>query len=566
MGEPQVKETKAQRVERLKREKNPWECLDEIQRFARDGFESIPQEWLSTYFRWWGVYTQGDGIGAIGGKGGEGKAVPHFMVRIRIPNGFLMSHQLRAIADLTEKHARGIADLSVRQNIQLHWVTVESLPGLFESLWRCGITTMGACGDVTRNITGCPLAGVDADEIVDASPLVHAATLMLNGNPEFYNVPRKYKICISGCRVWCAYPEINDIGMTAIRDPATGEIGFSVRVGGGLSTNPHLGVRLDAFVRWNQVLPVVKGITEIFRDTDCLRQDREKARLKFLFLTHGWTAERFTGELMRHIGFQLDPAVPEEPPDDIYRDHVGIHPQKQDGYCYAGIAILRGRITPEQMRVVADLSDRYGSGELRTTIMQNLLILNVRPQHSEALAERIEQAGMRLHASAFWRGTVACTGTEFCKLALTETKGFGQWLVEELEGRLPGFDQHLKLHITGCPNSCGQHWIADIGIEGKKIKVDGKMVDAYYFCVGGAVGKHQSKARPVGYRCPATEVPNAIERLLLRYLADRVDGENFRQFCARHSDADLRTLLAGQQIGAVARDSSPGRPPRGVEG
>ncbi|MGH7412296.1 MAG: nitrite/sulfite reductase [Candidatus Methylomirabilis sp.] len=566
MGEPQAKETQAQRVERLKREKNPWECLDEIQRFARDGFESIPQEWLSTYFRWWGVYTQGDGIGVIGGKGGEGKAVPYFMVRIRIPNGFLMSHQLRTIADLTEKHARGIGDLSVRQNIQLHWVTIEDLPNLFQNLWRCGITTAGTCGDVTRNITGCPLAGVDADEIVDASPLVHAATRMLNGNPEFYNVPRKYKICISGCRAWCAYPEINDIGMTAIRDPATGEIGFSVRVGGGLSTNPHLGVRLNAFVRWNQVLPVVKGITEIFRDTDCLRQDREKARLKFLFLTYGWTAERFEGELERRIGFQLDPAVPEEAPDDEYRDHVGIHPQKQEGYRYAGIAILRGRITAEQMRVVADLSDHYGTGELRTTIMQNLLILNVRPQHTQALAEKIEQGGMRLHASPFWRGTVACTGTEFCKLALTETKGYAQWLVEELEGRLPGFDQHLKLHITGCPNSCGQHWIADIGIEGKKIKVDGKMVDAYYFCVGGAVGKHPTKARPVGYRCPATEVPNAIERLLVRYLADRVDGENFRQFCAKHSDADLRTLLAGEQVGAVARDSSPGRPPRGVEG
>jgi len=566
MGEPQVKETQAQRVERLKQEKNPWECFDEIERFARDGFESIPQEWLSTYFRWWGVYTQGDGIGAIGGKGGEGKAVPHFMVRIRIPNGFLMSHQLRTIADLTKRHARGIGDLSVRQNIQLHWITIEDLPDLFQNLWRCGITTMGTCGDVTRNITGCPVAGVDADEILDASPLVHAATLMLNGNPEFYNVPRKYKICISGCRVWCAYPEINDIGMTAIQDPATGEVGFSVRVGGGLSTIPHLGVRLNVFVHENQVLPVVKGITEIFRDADCLRQDREKARLKFLFLTHGWTAERFTGELTQRIGFQLDPAVPEEPPDDVYRDHVGIHPQKQDGYCYAGMAVLRGRITAEQMRVVADLADQYGTGELRTTIMQNLLILNVRPQYTRALAEKIEQAGMRLHASPFWRGAVACTGTEFCKLALTETKDFAQWLVEELEGRLPGFDQHLKLHITGCPNSCGQHWIADIGIEGKKIKVGGKNVDAYYFCVGGAVGKHQNKARPVGYRCPATEVPNAIERLLVRYLADRVDGENLRQFCARHSDAQLRTLLAGEQVSAVARDSSPGRPPGGVEG
>ncbi len=566
MREPQVNETKEERVERLKREKNPWECFDEIERFARKGHASIPPEWLNNYFRWWGVYTQGDGIGVVGGKSGEGKAVPYFMVRIRIPNGLLLSHQLRTIAGLAEKHARGIGDLSVRQNIQIHWVSIESLPHLFQSLWRCGITTIGACGDNTRNITGCPLAGVDPDEIVDASPLVHEATRMLNGNPDFYNLPRKYKICISGCRAWCAYPEINDIGMTAVRHPDSGEIGFSLRVGGGLSTNPHFAVRLNAFVHWNQVLPVVRGITEVFRDSDCLRQDREKARLKFLFLIHRWTAERFQEELERRIGFQLLPAVAEEPPDDVYRDHVGIHAQKQEGYYYAGIGVMRGRMTADQMRVIADLGEHYGSGEVRVTIMQNLLILNVRRAHLQPLAKEIEQAGMRLRASPFWRGTIACTGTEFCKLALTETKGFARWLVEELEERMPGFEQHLKVHVTGCPNSCGQHWIADIGIEGKKIKVNGRMVDAYYFCLGGAVGKHQALARPIGYRILASEVPDAIQRLLEAYLAKRLDGENFRQFCARHSDAELRALLAGEQVAAVARDSSPGRPPRGVDG
>jgi sulfite reductase (ferredoxin) len=487
------------------------------------------------------------------------------MIRIRLPNGFLTSHQLRTIAECTERYARGVGDLSVRQNVQLHWVTIEDLADLFQRLWSCGITTMGTCGDVARNITGCPVAGVDADEIVDASPLVHDATKMLNGNPEFYNVPRKYKICITGCRVWCAYPEINDIGMTALRHSDTGEIGFSVRVGGGLSTHPHLGVRLNAFVHWDQVLPVVKGVTELFRDAVCLRQDREKARLKFLFLAHGWTSERFQEELERRTGFPLDPGAPEDPPDDVYRDHAGIHPQKQEGHYYAGIPILRGRITAEQMRVAADLSDRYGTGELRVTTMQNLLILNLRRPHVDLLAGEIERAGMRLQASPFWRGAIACTGTEFCKLALTETKDFARWLVEELEGRMPGFDQHLKIHITGCPNSCGQHWIADIGIEGKKIKVDGRTVDAYYFCVGGAVGKHQTKARPVGYRCAATEVPDAIERLLAAYLNGRAAGENFRQFAARQSDHEMRALLAGRQVAVALRDLSPGRPPLGVD-
>jgi len=566
LGAPHVqKETKAQRAERLKSELNPWEHLDEIRRFAREGFDSIPAAWLNTYFRWWGVYTQGDGIGAVGGKGGEGKAVPYFMVRIRVPNGQILSHQLRVVAGFAEKSARGLADITVRENFQLHWMPIEVLPDLLESLWRVGLTTMGTCGDVTRNITGCPMAGVDADELIDASPLVQAANRLLNGNEDFYNVPRKYKITITGCRVWCSYPEINDVGLTAARHPVTGEVGFSIRVGGGLSTNPHLAVRLNAFVQQNQVLPVVRGITEIFRDSDVLRHDREKARLKFLFLQHGWTAERFLAELESRIGYALRPAVDDEAPDDAYRDHVGIHPQKQDGYVYAGIPVLRGRLTVEQMRTAADLAERYGTGELRTTTMQNLVIPNVRLERAAALARELAAAGLKLEASPFWRGTVACTGTEFCKLALTETKGFARWLVEELETRMPGFDQHLKLNVTGCPNSCGQHWIADIGIEGKKTKVEGTMVDAYYFCVGGGVGKHQRTARPVGFRAPATEVPDAIERLLRAYLAERRDGQSFRAFAAGHTDEELRALLAGEPAAAVARDSSPGRTPHGVE-
>ena len=551
-----VKETKAQRVERLKRAQNPWEGLDEIRRFAREGFSAIPAEWIGTYFRWWGVYTQGDGAGVTGGKNGEGRAIERFMVRIRIPNGMMTSRQLRAIADLTRRYANGIADLTVRQNIQLHWVTIEALPEVLEGLWAVGLNTTGACGDVTRNVTGCPVAGVDADEIVDASPLVLETSRLLAGNAEFYNLPRKFKISIAGCQSWCSYPEINDIGLTAITRRAGGkpEVGFSLRVAGGLSTEPYLGARLDAFVRWNQVVPVIKGIAELFRDSEVLREHRERARLKFLFLRHGWTAERFLGELHERIGFKLDPAVEEHPPEDVYRDHVGIHAQKQSGLSYVGAVVLRGRITAEQMQTAADLAERYASGELRATNMQNLLAVNVPTLNAEPLAAELNAIGLRAGGSAFARGTVACSGTEFCKLAITETKSFSRWLVEELEERLPGFDQHLKLHVTGCPNSCGQHWIADVGIEGKKIKVNDRMVDAYYFCVGGALGLNQATARPVGYRCAATEVPEALERLLGRFLAEREPGENLRHFFARHSDTELREFLAGEAIAAVARD------------
>ena len=549
-------ETKTQRVERLKRAKNPWEGLEEIRRFAREGFASIPPEWMGTYFRWWGVYTQGDGAGVTGGKNGEGRALPCFMVRVRIPNGLVSSEQLRTIAELAGRYAHGIADITVRQNIQLHWVTIEALPDLLEALGKVGLNTTSACGDVTRNVTGCPVAGVDADEICDASPLAIAASQMLAGNREFYNLPRKFKISISGCRVWCPYPEINDVGLTATTRVGRGgpEVGFSLRVAGGLSAEPYLGAQLNAFVLWEQVLPTIRGIAELFRDSDVLREHRERARLKFLFLRHGWTAERFLEELQRRTGFAFDAAAEEQPPDDVYRDHVGIHPQKQSGYCYVGAAVLRGRITAEQIQAAADLADGFASGELRTTNMQNLLVVNVPRQNAADLARELDAIGLKVGGSPFWRGTVACSGTEFCKLAITETKSFARWLVEELEDRLPGFDQHLKLQVTGCPNSCGQHWIADIGIDGKKMKVGSQFADAYYFCVGGALGLHQGTARPVGYRCLATEVPDAIERMLRRYLAARADGENLRQFFARHTDAELREFLAGEPVAAVTRD------------
>jgi sulfite reductase (ferredoxin) len=490
------------------------------------------------------------------------------MVRIRIPNGLLSSQQARTIADLAERHARGVADITVRQNVQLHWVTIESLPDVLEALWRVGLTTTGACGDVARNITGCPLAGFDAHEHCDATPLALELNGQLGGNSEFYNLPRKFKVSITGCRSWCTYPEINDVGLTAVtRKRLHGEeVGFSLRVAGGLSTDPHLGVRLNAFVQWKQVVPVVRGVAELFRESEVLRQNRERARLKFLFLQHGWTAESFLAALQDRLGFALDPAEHEELPSDIHRDHVGIHEQKQQGLSYIGANVLRGRITPEQLRTAANLSDRYADGHLRNTIMQNLLIVNVPNEHAARVAGELTAVGLPVRASAFARGTVACTGSEFCKLALTETKGFARWLTEELDQRLPGFQEQLKLHITGCPNSCGQHWIADIGIEGKKLKVDGRMVDAYYFCVGGSVGEFASIARPVGYRCAASEVPDAIERLLREFNERRDPGQNLRRFFARHSNEQIRGWLAGEFVAPVERDAAAGPVPLGVEG
>src|SRR5579884_4152302 len=545
----QVKETKAQKLERLKRELNPWEHVEQIRQFAREGRGSIPPEWASVYFKWWGIYTQGDGVGAVGGKGGEGLASEYFMMRIGIPNGILRSDQLRVIGEITRKYARNLADITVRQNIQLHWLTIESLPEIVDALSAIGLSPKGACGDVVRNVTGCPLAGIEHDEIVDASPLALEIAHLLIANPDFRNLPRKFKISVSGCAVWCNYPELNDVALTAVRRGS--EVGYTLRVGGGLSNEPHLAVKLDAFIRPEQAVDVVRRVAEIFRDQQVLRESRDRARLKYLFMREGWTAESFLSELESRLGYKLDPGVEEHAPEDILRDHVGIHAQKQPGLTYVGASVLRGRISGEQLAAVADLADRYGKGEIRTTIMQNLAIIHVPAEKAVELADELGKIGLHVEGSAFWRGGIACTGTEFCKLAITETKGFLRWLVEEMEERVPEFTEQLKLHVTGCPNGCGQHWIADIGLEGKKAKHDGKMVDAYVFNVGGAVGKHSAIARPTNYRVPATEVPAALERLLRAYLAERKPDDNLRTYFARHSVEEIRDRLSGAALPAV---------------
>jgi sulfite reductase (ferredoxin) len=538
---PAAKENKTQRAERLKREKNPWQAFEEIRAFAREGRGSVLPEWAEFYFKWWGIYTQGDGAGVTGGTGGVGKATEYFMMRIGIPNGIATAKQLRAIGTLTRDHARNLADITTRQAIQLHWLTVESLPAAVETLDSVGLSPRGACGDVVRNVTGCPMAGLDHEEIIDASPLARAVAREVNGNSEFYNLPRKFKITVTGCPVWCSYPEINDIALTAVR--RGDEVGFSVRVGGGLSADPHLGVKLDAFVREDQAVAVVRGIVEIFRQQQGLRESRDRARMKHLFLREGWTAERFLDELKTKLSFDLAPGVDDAMPDDVFRDHVGVRAQKQPGLYSIGATVINGRMSGDQLLALADLSEKYAGSEVRTTVMQNFVLPSVPQANLDIVLRELSKLGLTVEATNFWRGTVACTGTEFCKLAITETKGFSRWLVEEMEARLPGFDQQLQLHVTGCPNSCGQHWIADIGLEGKKIKQDGKLQDAWSFALGGALGVHAGLARTVNYRCLSDEVPEALERLFGTYLKTRAADQNLRAWFAARSNDELRAIL-----------------------
>jgi sulfite reductase (ferredoxin) len=559
--ETPVKETKAQRSERLKLAKNPWEAWDEVREAATKGRDAVAPEWSGLYFKWWGIYTQGDGIGATGGVGGEGKATEFFMMRIGLPNGLLTSHQLRVIGGITKKYARNLSDITTRQNIQLHWLTINALVEITDALTEIGLSPKGACGDVVRNVTGCPIAGIDHHELLDASPLAVEVAHHLTANPEFYNLPRKFKISITGCPLWCSYPEINDVALTAIKRTVNGadEIGYTLRVGGGLSTEPHIAVRIPAFIPQDKALEIVTAVVTIFREQSELRENRTRARIKYLFMRHGWTAESMLAAIEDKIGYKLDPSPVNEDviPDDVYRDHIGVTPQKQPGLSAVGASVLRGRLSGDQLNVLADLADKYGNGQLRATIMQNILIVNVPNDKVREVIAELAKIDLQVEVSPFWRGAIACTGTEFCKLAIAETKAFSKWLVSEMEERLPGFDQQIKLHVTGCTNSCGQHWIADIGLEGKKLKKDGQIVDAFYFCVGGAVGKYARPARALGFRAAADDCPAAIERLLRGYLYSREPGEDLRAYFARTPDAELRAQLNGAPVTPVERDAPP---------
>ena len=537
LEQPAKKETTAQRVERIKREKPSWSIMDDIRRYAPLGFAAIPPDDLAVRFRAWGLYTQGDGNGT------RGEEQPFFMMRLRTPNGLLTSAMVHTIADLSDRYARSTIDITNRQNFQLHWLRIEDVPDIWDKLAAVGWTSQGSCGDNTRTVTGCPLAGVAHDELVDASAIALDVDRFMNGNPDFANLPRKFKITITGCAQWCTYPEINDIGVTAVRRN-DGVIGFRVRVGGGLSTRPHLAVPLAAFVHPHQVREVVIACASIFRDSDELRQNRTKARMKFLFLNHGWTAESYLAEVERRIGYRLDPPVSEEEPDGSYRDHVGVHPQRGGRRFYAGFSVTSGRLTPDQLRQLAALATDFGDGSLRLTATQNIVILGIPQERVSAFVAAVPATGLALGGSPFQRGMVSCTGSEFCKLAITETKRFSIQLAAELEKRIPGFGAEMKLHVTGCPNSCGQHWIADVGLQGILMDRDGEKVEGYDVFVGGAAGRGSVIARRVGARIAAKDAAPTLERLFRTFAAERTVDESFRAWVARTPDEHLKGVLS----------------------
>lgn len=515
--------------ERIKKEKDALDVLPDITRYAQAGFESIhPDDFLR--LRWYGLYQQ---------KPNEG----HFMLRIKCPSGDLSSEQVRTVADVSRLYGRDITDITTRQNFQFHWLTIQDVPDILDRFAKVGISSSGACGDIPRNVTGCPVAGIDPDEIFDARPWAEAAHLMFLDNKKYSDLPRKFKTTVAGCPHHCSQPEINDIGATAVRRTrANGEVeeGFQIRVGGGLSSRPFLAKRLNMFVPKDRMLSVFDAITCIFRDHGN-RDNRKAARLKFL--VNAWGIERFEEEVRARIDWSPEPGEDWPEPRKSFRDHVGIHAQRQDGLSWIGAVVLSGRLTSDQVYEAARIADEFGQGNLRTTNQQNLLFPHIPNEKVDAAAKALEAAGYTIESSPIRRASVACTGSEFCNLALTETKKLLVEIVDHLDQTVE-VGEPIRINLNGCPNSCGQHHVGDIGLQGCVVKLGaGQTVEGYDISLGGRLGAQAKFVRAIQRKVPATELKFALENLLTNYVAKRDDEDDFGDFVDRHTDAELAALF-----------------------
>ncbi|WP_405939487.1 nitrite/sulfite reductase [Streptomyces sp. NBC_00726] len=508
--------------------------------YSKRGFDSIDPSDLRGRFRWWGLYTQRK-PGIDGGRTGalepEELEDKYFMMRTRIDGGRLTTDQLRAIGEVSQEYARGSADITDRQNVQMHWVRIEDVPAIWQKLEAVGLSTTEACGDCPRTMIGSPVAGIAADEIIDGSSALDKIHDLYIGNKEFSNLPRKFKTAISGSPVQDVVHEINDISFVGVDHPEHGP-GFDLWVGGGLSTNPRLAERLGAWVPLDDVPDVWAGVTGLFRDYG-YRRLRNRARLKFLVADWGVAKFRQVLEdeyLKRPL---LDGPAPAEPASR-WRDHVGVHPQ-QDGRFYVGFAPRVGRLDGTTLTKIAELAEAHGSHRVRTTVEQKLIILDVEQDRVESLSAGLEALGLQVKPSTFRRSTMACTGIEFCKLAIVDTKNRGASLIEELERRLPDFDEPLTINLNGCPNACARIQTADIGLKGQlMVDADGNQVEGFQVHLGGALGLDAGFGRKVrGLKVTSEELPDYVERVVGRYLEERESDERFATWAARASAESL---------------------------
>ncbi len=510
-------------VERIKRDKPPLLIRDELPALVAQGYERMQEEDI-VRLQWWGLYHDKPKIGT-------------FMLRVKIPSGILTPAKLRAIGEVANRYGRGDAELTTRQCVQLHWLELGSLADVFADLEAAGITSAGGCGDTVRNITGCPVTGLAADELFDATPVIDAATAEFYGNPTWANLPRKHKYSIASCPDRCNAPEINCISLVGVVDG--GREGFAVLVGGGLASVPRIARDLGVFVPKEEANEILGAITTVWSEDLKYRMSRVKARLKFMVDDIGVDGmlERVEAKLGRTLErFTL-------PPIDVQPSaHVGVHAQKQDGLSYIGVPVKLGLTSGDQLIAVADLTESLG-GDIRLTRQQNLIVTGVPNERIDDAIERLAGLGLPLDTNEIWANSIACTGEPHCNFSVGETKSRLESLVGRLESTFGADVADLRLHLDGCPHACAQHWVGDLGFQATTGKDDdGNRLSAYDILVRGSLGPDAQIAAPLFRRVPSERLDGAVEGLVRGWLDGRAGGESFTAFQRRLSDDDLGAL------------------------
>jgi ferredoxin-nitrite reductase len=520
-------------VERLKRDLFPTELENQWQRLVDTPYEKLPEEDI-VRLQWFGMYHDKPKIGT-------------FMMRIKIPSGILSAQGLRTIGEISECYGRDQGELTTRQNIQLHYITLDKFPEIFDQLKQAGLTTMGGCGDVVRNITGCPVAGVDPEELFDVTGIVSDAARFFYGNREYSDLPRKHKITIAACRYQCNAPEINCIALVGI--VKDGREGFAIRVGGGQSSTPRLSRHLGVFITREQALDVLRAIIDVWRLTTQYRISRVKARLKFMIDDYG--PAEFRKMVEARLGWTMED-LDKMPIADSESDHMGIHEQKTPGRFYVGFPVYLGVMSGRQMRELAAVAESF-DGDIRLTRRQNFIVTGIPKNRLDEAIAQVGAIGFPLDVNGLYASSIGCIGDPHCNYAVTPTKTKLATIIERLVNDFGGQVAGLKVNLDGCPHACAQHWTGDIGLQGTTARgAKGEPLEAFDIILRGGLGRDAAIGKPLLRRVPSEQVEDQVARLFAGYLERRETNETFTRFCVRTPDAELVSIAQGPQTGTEA--------------
>ncbi|HEY8489569.1 MAG TPA: MoaD/ThiS family protein [Dehalococcoidia bacterium] len=524
-------------IERLKQERFPLDVVEELPELIARGYEAVPEEDIVRLY-WWGIAHDKPKVGT-------------FMVRLKVPGGLLTPAQLRALGAISLRYGRNYGELTTRQSIQLHWVRMEKLPEVLDAVAAAGLTTVGAEGDTVRNITSCPVNGINRDELFDVRPVIEAAARFFWGNRAYSNLPRKHKFTISACPDQCNAPEIHDIALVGVVQDGTP--GFAVRVGGGLSATPRISRDLGVFVPVEEAVPVLQAITDVWQHHLRYRMSRAKARIKFLVDDYGPDGVRALVE--ERLGRRLADGAAPAPRGAS--DHLGIHPQKQDGLVYVGFPVPSGRLTGAQMQALADVVETVG-GDIRFTREQNFIVGNVPEDRLPWLLEQVAALGFPHDRHKLFGTSTACTSHEFCNYSVSETKGKLDEIVEVLADRFGPAVEGLTVYVDGCPHACAHHWVGAIGLQGTTVPTPTGKIEAYDVSLRGGLGPGAAIGRPLLRRVPTHEVTEVLIRLVGAWLEERErredDDYTFRAFCDERSDEELQRIALEAPAAEEPRD------------